>query len=83
VSFAEIEAALPNLSPDELKRLALKSWTVFLEREGTGEAAHECSEDDPELLAALDHAIAEADRNPGTGHSANEVRQSLRRWTSR
>jgi hypothetical protein len=70
MSFAEIEAELEKLSSDELRRLALKSWTVFVEKEGASEAVSECCEDDPRLLAALDEAIAQADAAPGEGHSA-------------
>jgi hypothetical protein len=84
MSFAEIEAELENLSPDELRRLALKSWTAFVEKEGrTGDASNECDEEDPALLAALDEAIAKADTSPGKGRSGKEVRTQLREWTSR
>ena len=60
MSFAEIEAGLPQLTPDELRRLAMKSWTAFVEKEFRHEAGNECSEDDPQLLAALDEAIEKA-----------------------
>jgi len=83
MSFAEIEAELEKLSPDELRRLALKSWTVFVEKEGGSEAANECSEDDPRLLAALDEAIAAADATVGQGHVGSDVRARLSEWTSR
>ena len=83
MSFAEIEAELEKLSSDELRRLALKSWTVFVEKEGSSEAAHECSEDDPRLLAALDEAVVKADATPGEGHSADAVRARLNQWTSK
>ena len=83
MSFAEIEAELEKLSSDELRRLALKSWTVFVEKEGGSEAANECSEDDPRLLAALDEAIAQADATPGEGHLAFQVRARLSEWTSK
>ena len=82
MSFAEIEAELQNLSSDELRRLALKSWTVLVEKESGSEAANECSEHDPRLLAALDEAIAQADASPGRGHSAVQVRARLSGWTS-
>jgi len=61
MSFAEIEAELDRLSPDDLRRLALKSWTAFVEKEARAEGGNQCSEDDPNLLAALDEAIAKAD----------------------
>ncbi len=83
MSFAEIEAELEKLSPDELRRLALKSWTVLIEKEDSSDTAHECSEDDPRLLTALDDAIAKADSTPGQGHSGREVRARLGEWTSR
>ena len=83
MSLAEIEAELGNMTPDELRRLALKSWTAFVEKEaGTG-ATSECSEDDPQLLAALDEAIQKADAAPQRGHSGDEVRSRLSKWTSR
>ena len=83
MSFAEIEAELENLSPDELRRLALKSWTAFVEKEGKTDAANECDEEDPALLAALDEAVAKADATPGQGQSGEAVRTRLREWTSR
>jgi len=33
MSMAEIESELKNLSPEELRRLALKSWSTFVEKE--------------------------------------------------
>ena len=83
MSFAKIEAELEKLSSDELRRLALKSWTVFVEKEGGPGAGNECSEDDPRLLAALDEAIEKADATPGEGHSADAVRARLNQWTSK
>jgi len=81
MSLAEIEAELTKMTPDDLRRLALKSWTAFVEKEaGT---ANECSEDDPQLLAALDEAIEQAEAAPGRGYSGNEVRSRLGQWTSR
>ena len=42
MSLAEIEAELGKMTPNELRRLALKSWTAFVEKEtGTG-AVNEC-----------------------------------------
>ena len=83
MSFAEIEAELENLSPDELRRLAMKSWTAFVEKDGSRERAHECDEDDPRLLAALDDAIAHSMATPREGYTGNEVRARLGEWTSR
>ena len=83
MSFAEIEAALEQLSPDKLRRLALKSWTVFVEKEGDWGTVNICGEDDPRLLAALDEAIAKADATPGQGYSGREVRARLGEWTSK
>jgi hypothetical protein len=83
MSFAEIEAELEKLTPDELRRLALKSWTVFVAKEGDSSFTHECDEDDPGLLAALDEAIANANATPGTGHSGRELRVRLDQWISR
>ncbi len=81
MSLAEIEAELVNMSPEELRQLALKSWTIFVEKEAR--FAHECSEDDPKALAALDEAIEKADAAPQNGYSGNEVRSRLSKWTSR
>jgi hypothetical protein len=83
MSFAEIEAELEKLSSDELRRLALRSWTAFVQKEGILDAANECNEEDPRLLAALDEAIAKADAAPGEGHSADSVRERLDQWTSK
>ncbi|MCX6930314.1 MAG: hypothetical protein NT154_44965 [Verrucomicrobia bacterium] len=83
MSLAEIEAELGKLRPDELRRLALKSWTAFVEKEGLASGANECSEDDPRLLAALDEAIAKANSTPGQGHSAVALRARLSGWTSK
>jgi hypothetical protein len=83
MSLAEIEAALEELTPDELRRIAVKSWTAFVEKEGHAQGAHECDEDDPSLLAALDEAIAQADSAQSQGHSAAAVRQRLKEWTSK
>ena len=83
MSLAEIEAELSKLSADELRRLALKSWTAFVAKEGLAQDANQCSEDDPELLAALDEATAKADSTPGQGHSAAALRARLGEWTTR
>lgn len=81
MSLAEIEAELKNLDPQELRSLALKSWSAFVEKE-TGDS-NQCSEADPELLTSLDEAIARADSTPGKGHSADAVRKRLNQWTSK
>ena len=81
--MAKIEAELGNMTPDELRRLAMKSWTAFVEKEtGTG-AVNECSEDDPQLLAALDEAVQKAEAAPRQVLSGDEVRSRLSKWTSR
>jgi hypothetical protein len=54
-----------------------------VEKEGRLDAAPESSEDDPQLLTALDEAIAKADASDGQGHSGSEVRARLGQWTSR
>jgi hypothetical protein len=77
MSFAEIEAELDKLGPDELRRLALKSWTAFVQKERGTDGANECDESDTRLLAALDEAIAAADATPGQGHSGLHVRARL------
>jgi len=83
MSFAEIEAELPQLSPDELRRLALRSWTAFVEKESRNQAGNVCSEEDPSLLAALDEAIEKAGIAPNREYSAGEVRARLSKWTSK
>jgi hypothetical protein len=83
MSLAEIEAELKKLSSDELRSLALKSWTAFIEKEGRAAGAQQCSEDDPRLLAALDDAIAKANSTPGQGHAASAVRARLGKWISK
>jgi hypothetical protein len=83
MSFAEIEAQLDKLTPDELRRLALKSWNAFVAREGLPESQNLCSENDPELLAALDEAVVQADETSHGGYSGKEVRSFISEWTSR
>ncbi len=77
MSLAEIEAELGNMTPDELRQLALKSWTAFVKKEAGTDVANECSEDDPQLLAALDEAIEKAEAAPQRGYYGNEVRSRL------
>jgi hypothetical protein len=83
MSFAEIEAELDQLGPDELRRLALKSWTTFVQKEGRTVGANECDEEDPRLLTALDEAVQPADATPGQGHSGQEMRARIGEWTTR
>jgi hypothetical protein len=81
MSLAEIEAELSRMTADELRHLALKSWSAFIEKETS--VGNECVEDDPQVLAALDEAIERADARPDQGYSGNEVRSRLSQWTSR
>jgi hypothetical protein len=83
MSFAEIEAQLEKLTPDELRHLALKSWSAFVAKEGLSEDANQCDEDDPDLLAALDEAVARADAPSHAGYSGEEVRARISEWTSK
>jgi hypothetical protein len=83
MSMAEIEAELDRLEPDDLRRLALKSWTTFVEKERHTKGVNECDEDDPRLLEALDDAIAKSDATPGQGHSVRDVRAHLNEWTTK
>jgi len=34
MSMTEIESELDRMTPDELRRLALKSWSAFVAKEG-------------------------------------------------
>ena len=83
MSFAEIEAQLDELNPDELRQLALKSWTAFVKKEGRIDGANECDECDPRLLTALDEAIARADMTSGQGHSGDDLRARIAQWTTK
>jgi len=83
MSFAEIEAQLEKLTPDELRRLALKSWTAFVAKQGLSEDANQCDEDDPELLALLDEAAAQANSGSHNGYGGDEVRARIGEWTSK
>ena len=83
MSFAEIEAELDRLEPDDLRRLAIKSWTAFVQKEGRTDGANECDESDPHLLAALDEAIAGTNATLGQGHSGSQVRARLNGWISK
>lgn len=83
MSFAEIETELDHLSPEELRRLALKSWRTFVAKEAGAAGVNECDEGHPGLLAALDEALAHADAKPGQGHSGRQVRARLNEWISK
>jgi hypothetical protein len=83
MSLAEIEAELDQLGPEELRRLALKSWTTFVEKQKLMGGSNECDEHDPLVLAALDEAIAKADATPGQGYSGDDVRSRLNEWTTK
>ena len=83
MSFAEIEAELDRLGPEDLRRLAIKSWAAFVRKAGRTDGANECDESDPRLLAALDEAIAGADATLGQGHSGSQVRARLNEWISK
>ena len=83
MSYAEIEAEIDRLQPDELRRIAIKSWSAYLDRTDASGTPHECDEDEPRLLAALDEAVARADTTPGVGDSAAELRTHLAAWTTR
>jgi hypothetical protein len=80
MSLAEIEAELDKLGPDDLRRLAIKSWAAFRQKEGRTGGANECDESDPRLLTALDEALAGADATSGQGHSGSQVRARLSEW---
>jgi hypothetical protein len=83
MSLAEIEAQLEKLTPDELRRLAPKSWSAFVAKEGLSEAENQCDENDPELLAALDEALNQADSTSDGGYAGDEVRARISEWTSK
>lgn len=82
MSLPEIEAELAHLKPEELRRLALRSWSAYVQREKQGDGVPESDEVDPKLLAALDEALARADKEPGIGLSGEDVRARLRQWIS-
>jgi hypothetical protein len=82
MSFAEIEAQLDKLTPDELRRLAMRSWSAFVAKEGI-EYPNQCDEDDPELLAALDAAVASAEAGTYRSRTGQELRELVGEWTSK
>lgn len=81
MSIAEIEAELPNLSADELHRLALRTWSAYVQKEDGEDSS--CDETNPDVLAALDEAVSQADSTPSQGHSGAQVRTHLKEWTSK
>lgn len=83
MSIAQIEAELSTLSGDELRRLALRTWAAFVEKERADPKFNECEETDPALLAALDEATQRAGSREGQGVSGNEVRARISRWTTK
>lgn len=83
MSLTEIEAQLEHLTPGELRRLALRSWSAFVKREGNAEIFNECDEDDPFLLSALDAAVEQADSSPAGDRTGAEVRERINEWTSK
>jgi hypothetical protein len=83
MSFTDIEAELEKLPPDQLRLLALKSWEVYRSKESQGSAFEVCDEDDPALLAAVDEAAFQADKDPARGCGADDVRARLRQWISK
>ena len=83
MSFAEIEAELEKMAPDQLRRLALRSWAAYVEKEARPKAANKCDENDPRVLAALDQATQRADASPNQCYSGDQVRLRLRKWISK
>jgi hypothetical protein len=83
MSLADIESELKKLSPEELRQVALKSWSTFVEKGGDADAVNGCDEDDPQVLAALDEALQKADAAPGQGRSGQEVRARIAEWTTK
>jgi len=81
MSLTEIEAQLEHLTPEELRHLALRSWSIFQKREGHSE--NECDEDDPFVLSALDRAVEHADSFPASGCTGDEIRERISEWTSK
>ena len=82
MSLTEIEGQLEHLTPAELRRLALRSWGAFVEKEEHTTGLKECDEDNPSLLSALDEAVASADSARG-GYTGAEIRERLGEWTSK
>ena len=83
MSLVEIESQLEQLTADELRKLAMKSWSAFVTRETTSECANLCDEEDSEVLAALDEALAQAEAEPNQNFTADEVRARIAEWSLR
>ncbi len=83
MSLTEIEAELEHLTPDELRHLALRSWSAFIKREDGENEFNECDEDDPSLLSALDEAVEYADSSATNAYTGVEVRERFSEWTSK
>ncbi|PYS62123.1 MAG: hypothetical protein DMF76_09510 [Acidobacteria bacterium] len=83
MSLTEIEAELEHLTPNELRHLALRSWSAFVEREDGEDQFNECDEDDQFLLSALDEAVEYADASKTGAYTGVEVRERFSEWTSK
>lgn len=83
MSFVEIKAELSHLSAEDLRQLAISSWTAFLEKESSDPSQNICEEDDPSLLAALDDAVRRADASTGRCTQAAAVRARILEWTTK
>ena len=83
MSLTEIEAELEHLTPNELRHLALRSWSAFVERENGEDEFNECDEDDPSLLSALDEAAEYANSSATSACTGAEVRERFSEWTSK
>jgi hypothetical protein len=83
MSFADIEAELEKMPPDQLRSLALKSWAAYVKKEGSATALNVCDENDPLILAALDRATQRADGSSNARYSGDQVRSRLNEWISK
>jgi hypothetical protein len=83
MSIIQIEAELKSISAEELRRLAVSSWAAFVEKEASDPALNECDENNPELLAALNDAVRQADGHGRRSVAGSEVRSRIRAWTTR
>jgi hypothetical protein len=78
MSFTELKNEAAQLPSTEQRKLI-----AFLVALQTDREDHECSEDDSQLLAALDEAIARAGAVPTGGCSGDEVRSRMTKWISK
>ena len=83
MSIVQIEAELKCLSAEDLRRLAVSSWAAFVEKEASDPAVNECNEDRPELLAALDDAVRQADHPGNKNVPGDEVRSRILKWITK